>query len=419
MADPRLPLRIGVNRGRVFTGDFGPPFRRTYSIKGDAVNLAARVMGKAPINGALVTEAVVQSTRVTYRLTPLEPFHVKGKSRPVRAFELGPLERRTSVTPDRETPLVGRDVEMSSLLEAMESARSRRGRVVELVAEPGMGKSRLVQELLRLAGDRFVVLTAECQLYESSTPYLPLRTLLREAIGVRSEPDPTVATARLRNRVEANAPHLLPWLPLLSVPLDIEVPMTKETDQLQDAFRAERLVDVVDGFMEWTLPTPTLIVVEDAHWMDEASSAVLTRLMERAGSRPWMICLTRREQDTGLHAPEAESTSTIRLSPLYADDVVSLLEIATDEAPLPAHDMAVLVQRSGGNPLFLRELVDAARAAWQRGRASRNGRGDLERADRPALAQGPRRASVRRGPRCELPARAPRELAGRHRSRSR
>jgi class 3 adenylate cyclase/tetratricopeptide (TPR) repeat protein len=355
-----LPLKIGVNRGRVFSGDFGPSFRKSYSIKGDAVNLAARVMGKAAVGQILVTEAVTDRTMASFELDPLAPFLVKGKARPVRAFSLGnPIRERVSVV-DEAMPLVGRSWELSSLLESLERSLARRGSVVELVGEPGMGKSRLIEELIRHA-PRNAVLRAACDAYEASTPYFPIRLLLRDVLGIREGDDPKAAARRLEDRVAANAPHLVPWLPLLGIPLDIDMMMTPETEALDPGFRSDRLIEVVDEFLEWILPTPTLFVFEDAHWMDEASSAIVRRLTERVAESPWMICITRREQTAGFRAQGAADALVISLKPLDPKDVGDLVETATEHAPIPAHRMAELVHRSGGNPLFIRELVEAAK----------------------------------------------------------
>jgi len=110
----RLPLRIGINRGAVFSGDFGPAFRRTYSVKGDAINLAARVMGKAAPGQLLATMAVVDRSRTVFSTTELPPFPVKGKSMLIRAAEIGDIVG--SRHEDRmDVPLIGRDAEMTVL----------------------------------------------------------------------------------------------------------------------------------------------------------------------------------------------------------------------------------------------------------------------------------------------------------------
>ena len=181
-----LPLRIGVNRGRIFVGDFGPPYRRTYSVKGDAVNLAARLMAKAEPGQLLTTDDVLERSRTRFDTVALEPFQAKGKAEPVQAYLVGsPLglkERSASA------PLVGREHEMSVLVEALDSARRYEGKIVELVAEPGMGKSRLIEEL-RATAEGVAVRSVQCEEYESATPYFSFRNLLREFIGGTDEDD--------------------------------------------------------------------------------------------------------------------------------------------------------------------------------------------------------------------------------------
>ena len=361
MDAPHVPnLRIGVNTGNVFVAVFGPTFRRTYSIKGDAVNLAARVMGKAAHGQILATQAVVDRCRTGFDLEALEPFLVKGKAKPVQAFAVGAAGRSVLVEQDR-TPLVGREAEMMTLLEALDAAVERRGSIVDIVGEPGMGKSRLIDELTSRAG-ALTVLIAHCERYESTTPYFPFRSMLRELLGVRDDDvDDKGLAQRLIDRIEANAPDLLPWLPLLAIPLDVWVPPTPEVEGLDDEFVRARMADVLDRFLELVLPTPTLIVFDDVHWMDDASADLLRRIAASVPRRPWMVCLTRRWEEAGLRLPSEVEAITLALEPLDPDRATALIETATESDPLPPHVMAALTERSGGNPLFLRELVSATK----------------------------------------------------------
>ena len=350
----RLPLRIGVNAGRVFAAVFGPPYRRSYSIRGDAVNLAARVMGKAAEGQILATDAALARSRTRFETHELPPFTVKGKAKPVQAFVLGAPDRRRLGQRDAP-PLIGRDHEMRALSDALESATRRRGRVVELVGEPGMGKSRMVEELISQAGN-MTLLLARCELYENSSAYQPFRGLLRDVLGIKDREDPIGAARRLRDRVEANAPHLLPWLPLLGIPMDIEMPMTPETEQLEVGFRRRQLEAVTEELLEWVLPTPTLFVFDDVHWMDEASADLLARIVAKAADLPWLILVTRRESEDGFKVPEGVDALSLTLKPLDAADAARFLETSAGGRPLPAHELAAMAERSGGNPLFLREL---------------------------------------------------------------
>jgi len=355
-----LPLRIGVNSGRVFSSDFGPPYRRSYSIRGDAVNLAARLMGRAAEGQILVTNVVLTRSRTSFEAHELPPFNVKGKAHPVKAHSLGTAGRRRLAAHDA-SPLVGREQEMAVLLEALESAIGRRGRIVELVGEPGMGKSRLVEELVSQV-EGVTVLIARGEMYEASSPYQPFRGMLRELLGIRSQQDPVGATKRLRDRVEANAPHLLPWLPLLGIPMDIEIPLTPETAQLDENFRQQQLEAVTEELLEWTLPTPTVFVFDDAHWMDDASASLIRRIATRTTRLPWLVLLTRREVDGGFTLSEEDGAVTLSLKPLDPSDAAALLEASTETFPIPRHELAALAERSGGNPLFLRELAAVARS---------------------------------------------------------
>ncbi len=265
----RLPLKAGVNSGRVFADDFGPFYRRTYSVKGDAVNLAARLMGKASVGQILATESVLAPSRTTFELEAIEPFFVKGKSQPIAAVSVGSLHTSRTTT-SSEVALVGRERELAGLLEALDGARRNEGRLVELVGEAGIGKSRLAEELRRRASG-MPVLDAVCEEYESSTPYFPFRGLLRNLLGIGSSDDPAAAARRLEARVASTAPHFLPWLPLIAIPLELEVSPTTESDRLGERFRKSQLEEVTSEFLGEILSAPTLFVFEDAHWMDEAS----------------------------------------------------------------------------------------------------------------------------------------------------
>jgi class 3 adenylate cyclase/tetratricopeptide (TPR) repeat protein len=355
-----LPLRIGVNRGRIFVGDFGPPYRRTYSVKGDAVNLAARLMAKAEPGQLLTTDDVLERSRTRFDTVALEPFQAKGKAEPVQAYLVGsPLglkERSASA------PLVGREHELSVLVEALDSARRYEGKIVELVAEPGMGKSRLIEEL-RATAEGVAVRSVQCEEYESATPYISFRNLLREFIGGTDEDDPETVEQRLRERVEVSAPQLTAWLPLIGVPFGLELPDTPETAPLADEFRKARLEEVTRELLGMLLLEATLLVFEDTHWMDDASADLLRELIKGLEQRPWLVVVARRDQPTGFAAPEDAAAAVIELQPLGAAQAAALAHAATEETPFLPHEIEALTERAGGNPLFLTELMAVARQA--------------------------------------------------------
>jgi class 3 adenylate cyclase/tetratricopeptide (TPR) repeat protein len=350
-----LPLRVGVNRGGVFSGDFGPPYRRTFSVKGDAVNLAARLMGKADTGQIVASDDVVFRSRTIFALEELEPFFVKGKSMAITAHRLGEIHSRSG--PAAGTPLIGRERELNELLEALASAKEWQGRYVEIAAEPGMGKSRLLEEL-RTQAERVTIVSAAGVEYESATPYFAVRTLLRTLLGLDGL-DGEEAAERLGALVAELAPTLLPFLPLIALPLHLTVPSTPEVDSLEDQFRKTRLEEVVQELLGLGLLAPTILIFEDAHWMDDASRDLLGVLVDHVEDRPWLIVATTRAAVGGLERSQ-EWTRRIELEPLAESDALLLLEEATAESPLPPHQLELLRARAHGNPLYLRELVNAA-----------------------------------------------------------
>jgi tetratricopeptide (TPR) repeat protein len=354
-----FPLRIGVHRGSVFAGDIGPPYRRTFTVMGDAVNLTARLMAKAQPGQILSTPEVLERAGAEVEMVELEPFQVKGKVKPVRAVVVGRVARGWKAGSSNQFELVGREAEMDMLRNRLAAAERGEGALVEVTGEPGVGKSRLVEELRQIAGST-VQLGMSCEPYEASTPYYPFRRLLRDIFGIAAETTGSGVARHVRITIDRVAPGLSPWAPLLGMALDVPMPDSPETAQLQEQFRRPRLAHLVAELLGVMLGGPTLLTIEDAHWMDEASSAILGHLASFVDARPWLICVTRRLQDGGFRADPGQAVE-LRLTPLDQKDAAQLLQRAAEEAPLPPPEIGVLAERAGGNPLFLQELAAAAR----------------------------------------------------------
>jgi len=353
-----LALRAGINRGSVFSGDFGPDFRRTYSVKGDAINLAARVMGKAAVGQVLVTQDVIARSRTVFETESLRPFTVKGKSRLIHAVALGAFGgERAEDTADGD--FVGREHELAVLSAALDAARARHGTLTEVIGEPGMGKSRLIHEMRRLAADLCIV-DGPSGSYQSSTAYYPFRTLLRDVLGIRPDTDEASVANRLTDRVKDNAPDLLPWLPLLAIVLGIELPPSRETAELDEKFRRPKLADVTIEFLRVILPTPTVLVFENVHLVDDASADLLRRLADDAAGQPWAVVLSRRDDGTGFAPDPSDGHERLPLAPIDGSAALELLASTARTTPLSSQAMSVIAAKAGGNPLFLRALVLAA-----------------------------------------------------------
>jgi class 3 adenylate cyclase len=158
-----LPTHIGISSGRTFAGDYGPPYRRTYSMMGDSVNTAARLCAHAGEGELLVTARTLEGTSGNLQTTAREPFKAKGKREPVHTFSVGPQTIGRAGKDSERTRLIGREAELERLVSAEQRSRSGAGGAAELVGAPGIGKSRLVSEL----ADRVIggVLWAQGDIY--------------------------------------------------------------------------------------------------------------------------------------------------------------------------------------------------------------------------------------------------------------
>lgn len=343
-AGTALPLRIGVNRGHVFAGEIGTDFRSTYTVMGDTVNLAARLMAAAPAGGVYVAPTVLDRSRTLFEVTPLEPFRVKGKDEPVQAYALG-QERGTRIGEvSSSLPFRGRDAELARLGALIDSVGDESSRSVVVVGETGMGKSRLVEEAVRKVGAPVFRIQGEAT--GADNPYWATRDPLRNLLGI-SRRSQTEMAADLHAEVADRAPDLAPMLPLLGDVAHIDTDDTPETAAIDPRFRPDRTATALAQLLGAVFGDSLVLVAEDRHWLDDATLGLLERL---PGELEHLLVI----QTTRPPAPELEAVTLDVLSEDAARDIALA---ATEATPLRPHELDAVVARAGGNPLFLEEIL--------------------------------------------------------------
>ena len=350
------PLRAGVNRGHVYAGEIGTSHRSAYTVMGDTVNLAARLMAKAPYGAIYATPAVLEHAHTVFATELLEPFPVKGKADLIQAYAVGSEIGLRRATSDGDLPMTGREGERATLQSALSAATEGVGGCLTIVAEVGLGKTRLVTEALR--NWRGAVVEVRGEPNGAASPFRALRDGLRASIGVtRGTPDDMAR--QLHEAVSRIAPELVAVLPLLGELVSIDIAATAGTATIDPAYRAERRAAALAALLDAMLPGPSVIVIEDAHWLDEASTELLTHLVAAAEDRPWLVLVTCRDEQAGFRP---SSGTVLSLAPMNEADCRTLTQVATEAAPLWPHEVDTIIERAGGSPLFLSELLRVGRA---------------------------------------------------------
>ena len=356
-ADTRLAVRIGVNRGHVFAGEVGGAHRATFTIMGDTVNLAARLMATAGPGELYASPEVLDRSRTLFEAVALEPFFVRGKSMPVQAYSVGRAIGSRTNTATSELAFVGRDREIEVLTRALDEARAGRGSVATIVGEVGVGKTRLVEEIRKTANG-MLNLEIQAEHAMSTSPYRAFRDPIRQFLHIDLA-EPIIMAERLASSVAGRAPELVELLPLIGDLTHIDVARTERVDNIEVRFRPDRTADVVIALLQGSGDGPMLIVIEDAHWLDSASGSLVERLMAAVRDHPWLVVVVRRPEVGGVDPSQGER---IELHPLDPEDATAVVIAATTAAPLRPHEIDLIVQRSGGSPLFLGELLRMARS---------------------------------------------------------
>lgn len=343
-ADPPIELQMGMHSGRVFAGEIGPPYRRTYTVMGDVVNTAARLMAHAAIGDLLTSHGSGIRISGQLEVESVTPFVAKGKAEPVAAVRVsGAVSRRSGLR--HEAAFVGRERELADLGSLVDAAASGMGGSLVIEGPAGIGKTRLIGELRRLrpeiaatelAGDRF----------RTSTPYGALRSWVLAALRLPEDTAPDVALRRLGAALAAVGSPVAKRVDGLGVLFGADA-----GERNEQSWRRQLRADVVFMF-DALLAGPRLIVVDDAQWLDPASVDMVEAIVAAAAVRPWAVVQARR--------PEGDLSrdiagDVVALGPLDTDRAMALANAASTVPLLPT-TARLLAERAGGHPLFVLEL---------------------------------------------------------------
>jgi class 3 adenylate cyclase/tetratricopeptide (TPR) repeat protein len=367
----RVALRIGVNTGLVVVGKIGDDLRMDYTAQGDTVNLAARLQALAEPGTVAISETAHHLVAGYFDCESLGTHTVKGKSVPVEVFR--PLRRkahRSRLTVASEAGLstfVGREAELAALLSASEEARAGRGRVVAIVGEAGIGKSRLLWELrTRLPAGTMAWVEGTCVPYGQTTPYLPVIDIIRALLGLADGDPEREMDRKLTTRLAALGPAVETAAAALRYLLSIGATETSMS-ALSPQERKERLLDALARLSAAAArQQPHVFVYENCQWLDGASAEFINFWAASIPRAPALVLLTCRP---GANPPASSPVSSrIVLQALDPDERAALARGVLADTPVPPELLSAVVEKTGGNPLFIEEVSRSLReTGWSQG----------------------------------------------------
>ena len=358
-----VQVRIGVNTGEALINLAARPESGEGMAAGDVVSTAARLQTAAPVDGILVGEATYRATRQAIDYRDAEAVEAKGKVTPVRVWEAAAARSRvTSEAVSASSPLVGRERELAVLSQLLVRVREESSpQLVTVVGVPGIGKSRLVYELMEVIV-RGGVLTywrrGRSLPYGEAVPMWGLAEIVKAQAGILDNDDLGEVGTKLRAAVERVISERREqiWVELHLRPLvGIATHEPTGADRRSEAFAAWRRF-----FERMAEQRPLVLVFEDLHWADDELLDFVDHLVEWAGAVPLLIVCTARpellERRPAWGGGKLNAT-TLSLAPLSETDTTRLLGNLFEQPLLPAQTQAELLACAGGNPLYAEQYA--------------------------------------------------------------
>lgn len=358
--------QIGVSYGRARVGAYGGETRHTYGALGDVVNLAARLMGIAPAGEIRCSQSVFERAKDQWEFEALESVQLKGMSQPQPVYR--PAGRSTGRMAQPGSELVGRQAELSVLLTALEETNSGSRRIQLIEGEAGIGKSRLVDELIQNAArSGCTCLLGAGDSIEQHTPYRAWRDVLTALFALEAGMSTDARGECVLKRISELDVSVVDRAPLLNDVLALDLPENAMTRGLAPEVRQESLAALIGEILRRTAAAgPVLLVVDDAHWLDSLSWGLTISVARSLAQVPVLLVVTHRP--FGELEPAELSTlanlshaGRLSLGSLPPEATLKLAAFQLDLSPeaLPEAVARLLNERSEGNPFYARELINA------------------------------------------------------------
>jgi class 3 adenylate cyclase/tetratricopeptide (TPR) repeat protein len=356
--DPDIAVRIAVNTGEAVVS-FGTGPQVGEAVAGDVVNTASRMQGLAPRDSVVIGEQTLRSVADRFDAEQLPPAMVKGKAEPITVWKVTGV--RTTDEGGAPTRFVGRATELAALEELFEATTATSSaRLVLVVGEAGIGKSRLVSEFRLRTEDRSRWLEGRCLPYGEAVTFAPVASMVRQVAGIGPEDEPDQARTKLRSlaeRIEAD-PAERDWLlSRLGPVLGIETAAgDAETIAAEETAHVWARVVLAS---EPSAPKHAIVLhVDDLYWAEPVLLEVIGDLVRALADQPVLILGATRPDVPGSPLTDGElDAATVTIGSLSEEESAELLTDLVPATAMTGSDRDMLLERAGGNPLYALEFA--------------------------------------------------------------
>ncbi len=398
--DTKLEVHCGINLGKVYAGDVGSDIKKEYTVMGDPVNIAARIMEHAQGSQILVNEEIYRITKPVFQFSDQIEFQPQGSTENIKVFDV--LEQKSGFIRRRgieglKSPLVGRIEELNVVKEFLKKLLDGKGSIVVITGEAGVGKSRLIEELftysLSLALEQAQVVnwcSGYCSPYKETT-YQPFIEIIKQICGIESDNNEKEITEKvvkhIRLLAEDKIDDIYPYIAsLLNIKLDAR-DETKIKYLEPKALKLQTHVAISTFLRNYALQQPCVYVIDDLYLADMSTLEALRFFLETNKDLPILLfLLTRTETEKPFWVLKEElknkfTVNDINLRHLSTTETRQISKNLLDIPKLPTVLLNDIVAKSDGNPFFLEEIIKlliAKRILYKEGEEWRATESDVE-----------------------------------------